>query len=174
MTVDRLFWNDALARSQNDVDLELVFSLTAAAGVNFATYVGPGVPRVLIEGGTGSALTTITQATVDALLGSTNEVIVATAFGTTAMVDNDTYAFVLDCGGQFKSGHYVTTTVDIAGTIGSQDSVVTTTALTNTTFTGTQIYLTANGNLAGRVTFTNVSAAATAGYLVFRIRLKCK
>lgn len=174
MTVDRLFWNDSLQRSQNDAELELVFSLTAAAGVNFATYVGPAVPRILIEGGTGSALTTITQSTVDALLGSTNEVIVATAFGTTAMVDNDTYAFVLDCGGQVKSAHYVTSTVDIAGTIGSQDNVATTTALPNSAFTGTQIYLTANGNLAGRITYTNVAAAATVGYLVFRIRIKCK
>lgn len=174
MTTDRLLWNDSLARSQNDIVLELAFSLTAGTGVNSAAYIGPGQPRILIEGGTGSALTTITQASVDALLGSTNEVIVATAFGTTAMVDNDTYAFVLDCSGQFKSGHYVETLVDIAGTIGFQDSVVTTTALTNTTFTGTQIYLTANGNLAGRITYTNVSAAATAGYLVFQIRLKCK
>lgn len=174
MTTDRLLWNDSLARSQDDVILELVFSLTAATGVNFATYIGPAIPRILIEGGTGSALTTITQTTVDALLGSTNEVIVATAFGTTAMVDNDTYAFVLDCGGQVKSGYYVATTVDIAGTIGSQDSVTTTTALTNATFTGTQVYVTSNGNLAGRITYTNVAAAATAGYLIFRIRIKCK
>lgn len=174
MTVDRLLWNDGLQRSQNDVELELVFSLTPATGVNFATYVGPAAPRALIEGGTGSALTTITQATVDALLGSTNEVIVATAFGTTAMIDNDTYAWVLDCGGQVRSAYYVTTTIDIAGTIASQDNVATTTPFTNTAFTGTQVYVTANGNLAGRVDFTNVSAAATAGYLVLRIRIKCK
>lgn len=174
MTTDRLLWNDSLARSQDDITLELVFSLTAAAGVNFATYIGPALPRILIEGGTGSALTTITQASVDALLGSTNEVLVTTAFGTTAMVDNDTYAFVLDCGGQVKAGYYVSTTVDIAGTIGSQDSVTTTTALTNATFTETQIYVTSNGNLAGRITYTNVSAAATAGYLIFRIRVKSK
>lgn len=174
MTTDRLLWNDPLARSQDDVTLELVFSLTAAAGVNFATYIGPAQPQILIEGGTGSALTTITQATVDALLGSTNEVIVANAFGTTAMIDNDTYAFVLNCGGQVKSGFYVSTRIDIAGTISSQDSVTTTTALTNVSFAGTQVYVTANGNLAGRVDFTNVSAAATAGYLIFNIRIKCK
>jgi hypothetical protein len=92
-------------------------------------------------------------------------------FGTTAMVDNDTYAFVLNCDGQIDRAvlSRVVTNLDIAGTVSSQNSKTGTTALTNIAFTGTQIYLTPAGNIAGRVTFTNISAAATVGWLVFTI-----
>lgn len=178
MTTVPFFNNESLQSSQADRVITLAFRLTADTGVNLAAYIpSQQVPQVLVEGGTGSALTTITQAAVDALLrasngdATVNDVIVATAFGTTAMVDNDTYAFVLNCDGQIDRAvtGWVSTVADIAGTVSLQNSRATTTALTNATFTGTNIYITPAGNLAGRITFTNISAAATAGWLVFNI-----
>jgi hypothetical protein len=50
----------------------------------------------------------------------------------------------------------------------------TNTALTNVAFTGIQVFKTSAGNLAGRITYTNVSAAATAGFLFLKIGVKTK
>lgn len=168
-TLVPLLENDPLNRSQQRCLLTLPFTLTAGSGVNSAAYIGPDVPQLLIEGGTGSALTTITQTAVNNLLNSTNEIVVATAFGTTAMVDNNTYAFVLNCDGQIDRVELVEVTVNIAGTIGHSIGVGTKTALTDTTFTLTQVYVSPEGNIAGRITYTAVSAAATAGHLIFKI-----
>jgi hypothetical protein len=173
-TLVPLLANDALNRSQQKAVLTLPFTLTAGTGVNTAAYIGPDVPQLLIEGGTGSALTTITQDAVDELLGSTDEIVVSTAFGTTAMVDNNTYAFVLNCDGQIDRVDLVEVTVNIAGTIGQSIGVGTTTALTNATFTLTQVYVSELGNIAGRITYTNISAAATAGHVVFKLHAVLK
>jgi len=177
MTTTPFLANELLDSSQYDRLITLPFTLTAGSGVNTAAWT-PLVytPQMLVEGGTGSALTTITQTAVDALLrdqtgaATVNDVVVSAMFGTTAMVDNDTYAFVLNCDGQLKRvGGYVFTRLNIAGTADGQDSTAGTTALTNVAFTGTQVYITPAGNLAGRVTYTNISAEATAGYLIFQI-----
>jgi hypothetical protein len=172
-TLVPLLNNDALNRSQDYV-ITLPFVLTAGTGVNTASFVGPEVPQLLIEGGTGAALTTITQSSVNALLGSTNEVVVATAFGTTAMVDNNTYAFVLNCDNQIDRVDLVEVTVNIAGTIGQSIGVGTKTALTDTAFALTQVFVTPLGNIAGRITYTAVSAAATAGHIVFKLHTVLK
>lgn len=164
---------ESLAGAANLLRLQLPFALTAGTGVNSASFVGPVKPRLLIEGGTGSALTTITQAAVDDLLGA-GQVVVATAFGTTAMVDNDTYAFVVDCGGQVESVYAVQAVVNIAGTVGVSVGVGTKTSLANSVFTLTQVYVTPAGQLAGRITYTNISAAATAGHLILDIAVKLK
>lgn len=172
------FNNELLEASQADRTIQLAFQLTAGAGVNTGSFIpSQQQPQYIVEGGTGSALTSITQANVDALLrfqngdATVNDVVVSAMFGTTAMVDNDTYAFVLNCDGQIDRAvlSRVVTNLDIAGTVSSNNSKMGTTALTNIAFTGTQIYVTPAGNLAGRVTFTNISAAATAGWLVFTI-----
>lgn len=178
MATTPFFNNELLELSQADRIITLAFQLTAGTGVNTAAYVpGNQAPQLIVEGGTGSALTAITQTACDALLraqngdATVNDVVVSAMFGTTAMVDNDTYAFVLNCDGQIDRTlrGWVRTTTDIAGTVALQNSRAGTTALTNVSFTGTQIYLTPAGNIAGRITFTNISAAATAGWLVFEI-----
>lgn len=161
-------WETGLARSQYDHLHILHYALTAGSGVNSAALVRSNQPaRALCEGGTGSALTSITQATVDALLGSVNEIIVTTAFGTTAMVDNDTYALVLDCGGQVRDVGFAACLLSIAGAGTFTLGTGTYTALTNATFTGVQTYVTALGNIGARVTLTNAAAAATAGFLTW-------
>ena len=168
------FQEYTLAKSQPNGEIFLPFKLTAGTGVNTPSVVGLDKPKLLVEGGTGSALTTITQAAIDSLLGSTNEVLATTAFGTSAMVDNDTYAFVLDCGGQIAEVMGAIAMVSIAGAGGLTLGQGTNTALPNSAFTGVQVFKTALGNLAGRVTYTNVSAAATAGFLFFKIAVKTK
>jgi hypothetical protein len=165
--------NVALGNSQAYV-LKLQFILTAGAGVNSAAYISQALtPQLLVEGGTGSALTTITQTAVDALLG-TDEVVVATAFGTSAMVDNDTYACVVKCNEQIKEVLGAVAYVNIAGTAGVKLGVGTKTALTDAAFTGVNVYVTPNGNLAIRVNYTNVSAAATAGQLFLELDVRIK
>ncbi len=169
-----VLWEPSLSASQDTVTIDLPFALATASGVNAASYIGQNKPRILVSGGSGSALVEITQATVDALLGSTNEILVTTAFGTTAMVDNNTYAWVLDCGGQIAEALEVEVLVNIGGTLGTSMGIGTTTALTNSTFTLSQVYVTALGNLAGRITYTNVSAAATAGNMLWSVRCRIK
>lgn len=173
-TLVPLLENDPLNRSQQKCILTLPFTLTAGSGVNSAAYIGPDVPQLLIEGGTGSALTTITQTAVNNLLGSTNEIVVSAAFGTTAMADNNTYAFVLNCDGQIDRVDLVEVTVNIAGTIGQSIGVGTRTALTDTSFSLTQVYVSDLGNIAGRITYTNISAALTAGHVVFKLHAVLK
>lgn len=172
-----LFINDALSKSQADEIIRVTLELsTAGANVNTARWRPLSrPPQYLAEGGTGGALTTITQAAVNDLLrdvngnATVNDVIVATAFGSTAMVDNDTYAWVLNCEGQISSIHGIFHAEANIGTPTPLTGIVTSTALTNATFTGAQVYLTPAGNLAGRVTFTNISAHTSAGTLTFDI-----
>lgn len=166
------YLNDSLGRAQS-YSLQLRFALTAGTGVNSASYVGPNAPQLLVEGGTGSALTTITQAAVDALIGS-GEIVVATALGTSAMVDNDTYAVVVNMDGQLKDVIGARAIVNIAGTAGVKAGVGTKTALTDAAFTGVNAYITPNGNLLLRLNYTNVSAAATAGHMFFDIDVVLK
>ena len=170
-----ILWNAELSRSQKMVTIELAFALTAGTGVNSASLHRPvkSAP-LLVEGGTGSALTTITQAAVNTLLGNTNDVVVGTAFGTTAMVDNDTYAFVLDMGGQATDVGGITVSVDIGGTAGSASGLGTKTALTNAAFTGANVCVSPAGNLYGRLNYTNISAAASAGSMIWRISVYLK
>jgi len=166
------FENDSLGRAQSYV-MQLRFALTAGTGVNTASYIGADAPQILVEGGTGSALTTITQAAVDALLGS-GQIVVATALGTSAMVDNDTYAIVVKTDGQIKDVKGAVAHVNIAGTAGVKLGVGTKTALTDAAFTGVNVYVTPAGDLLVRVNYTNVSAAATVGQLFVDIDVVLK
>jgi len=167
-----VFTESGLARSQRRTTISLPFAMATGTGVNTFTFLRTAdTPKVLAEGGTGSALTAITQDTVDALFDSTNEVVVSAAFGTTAMVDNDTVAFVLDCDGQIDNVNLVKVSATIAttGTASTKYGEGTKTALTNVAITAPQVFVTANGNLAGRANITNISAAGSAGYCVFEI-----
>ena len=174
MTKSLALYNEKLANADRSL-IVLPFTLTAGSGVNTAAYLEAGYkPDLIIEGGTGSALTAITQTTVDALLGSTNEIVVATALGTTGMVDNDTYACVVNCNGQVQEVGLIECTLDIAGTLTHYVAAGTKTAFTNATFTGIQCYVTALGNILIRLTATNCSAAATAGHLIVKLYAKMK
>lgn len=171
--------SDALmAQSQPDIVLHLAFALTADAGVNKAALINVqniAQTDILVEGGTGAALIAITQSTVDTLLGSVNEIIVTTAYGTTAMVDNDTYALVVNMNRQVKNVGDVKVHVAIAGaTAPAILGIGTKTALTNAAFTGANVFVTSLGNLGCRVNFTNASAAATAGLMFWEIPLYLK
>lgn len=156
---------DALSRSQKMTTLTLPFVLTA--GVMSLHRPAKGA-KMLIEGGTGAALVTITQAAVDNLL-AVNDVVVATAFGTTAMVLNNTVAFVIDCGGQIRDVGATAVSLEIAGVSSSALGLGTLTALTNAVFTAVQVYVTPAGNLAGRATMTGVSAVGSSGSMTLRI-----
>lgn len=169
---------DALmAKAQPDLILKLDFTLTAGAGVNVAALLGVqsiAQTDILVEGGTGSALTAITQSTVDTLLGSTNEIIVTTAYGTTAMVDNDTYALVINMSNCVRAVSSGRVSVSIAGAGAVAIGAGTKTALTNAAFTGVNVYVTSLGNLGCRVNYTNISAAATAGFMFWEIPIYLK
>jgi hypothetical protein len=106
--------NDALARSQNKANFELAWNLVASTGQNVATYIGSDVPQIIIIPG-GSTLPT--QAVVNSLLGTQNDVIVGAAFGPTAMVADDTYGFILACDGQIREAGHVQVSLNIAGTV---------------------------------------------------------
>jgi len=173
-SITPLIGNLRLAQSQDRILLRLPFILTAGTGVNTARYCEIEQPGFLIEGGTGAALTAITQASVNELLGNVGDVNVAATFGTTAMVDNNTYGFVVACSGIFRSLPFCEVNLEIAGVVTTQLSVPTKTPLTNVSFTGTQIFLTPAGNIAGRVQLTNISAAATVGYIFIKLSAELK
>lgn len=164
--------NDPLARSQNKISLKIAFTLaTAGSGQNVPTLVGSDSPQYIVIPG-GSTLPT--QATVDALLGVPNDVIVATAFGSTAMVANNTYGLILNCGGQLAEIDECTANLNIGGTVSGSVGVGTTTALTNASFTLLQVYLTPAGNLAARIAATGLSLNTNAGSLFFSFTVKTK
>ncbi len=168
-----MLWEPSLASSQDLVEICLPFILTNGAVQNTAAFLGRSSPRILVEGGS-AGVTDITQAAVDALLGSTNEVIVATAFGSTAMAADNTYCWVLDCSGQIAEVLDVKVLVNVAGTVGKSMGIGTTTALTDAGFTLSQVYLTSAGNLAGRITYTDIDAMATDGAMYWHIQARIK
>ncbi len=168
-----MLWEPSLAESQDLVEICLPFILTNGAGPNTAAFLGANSPRILVEGG-NDGVTDITQDAVDALLGSEDEVIVAVAFGTTAMDADNTYCWVLDCDGQIAEVLDVKVLVNVAGTIGKSMGIGTTTALADAGFTLSEVYLTSEGNLAGRITYTDISALATDGAMYWHIQARIK
>lgn len=162
--------NPQLSQSQDLIEIRLPYNLVAGGSVNSAVYVtADNQPSTLIEGGTGLALVNITQASVDALLGVANDVIVANAFGTTAMAAANTYGFVIACSGSIRRAQFAFHMVNIAGVVTNLLAVPSTVPLTNVAFTGAQVVVTPAGNLVGRIQLTNVSAPATVGNIFLRI-----
>lgn len=165
-------YNDSLARAQKHAVIRLPFAIATGAIVAAVTYVGDRVPQILVEPGIGAGtLTVLTQANIDALLGSSSEVVASTAFGATAMVSGTTLGWVLDCGGQIAAVDAVKAwgTITAGGSATTQLGKGTTTALTNAAVTNPQVYVTASGNLAGRVTMANLVSGTSVGYCVFEI-----
>jgi hypothetical protein len=166
----------SLASSQQTERVSLQFAIVATTGCALFTWNGnTPTPRLLAEGGKGSAMTILTQAAIDALLGSTNEIISATAFDTTNMADNNSMAVVLDCKGQVAHVAGVQAFVNIAGTCGVKNGNGTKTVPPATTApVGITAYVTALGNICLRMTYTNVSAAASAGHVCITMDVKFK
>lgn len=159
--------NGELSLGTPDYYLTLQYVLTAGTGVNTAALVEPQkVISQAIGMGTGSALASLSQTLCDQAMGEVSGVVATTIFGTTAMADNNTAGGVLGLSGQVAKLGVCEAKLNIAGTITQYQVQATTTALTNGAFTGLQVYISAEGNLAWRLTATDVSAAATAGFLV--------
>ena len=153
--------------------VEIVLPISIASGV--PTFAGNEKPDLLIEKGLAGSQVILAQAKIDTLLGSTNEVVEAGIFGSTAMAANDTLGFVLDCDGQIDRVDHVEALVDI-GAAGAVPGLGfgTKTALTDAAFTNPEVYVSANGNIAGRVLYTNITAAGTSGRAVLKMRVLLK
>lgn len=151
------------------------YVLTAGTGVNVATLRAPQLSLSHAVGmGTGSALASLTQTLCDQAMGEVGGIVATTVFGTTAMVDNDTAGGVIGLNGQVAELGVCSVTCNIAGTLTVFVATPTRTALTNAPFTGLQVYISPAGNIAWRLTLTNISAAATAGHILLNFPLFIK
>lgn len=147
--------------------------LTITAGV--PTFEGVAKPDLIVEKGLAGSQVLLAQAKIDTLLGSTNEVVESGIFGTTAMAADNTLGFVLDCDGQVDSVQSVRAFVDITST-GAIPGLGygTKTALTDASFTNPEVYVSASGNIAGRILYADISASGTAGRCVIEMDVLLK
>jgi hypothetical protein len=162
------FKNSALGYAVNrEVVLTLPFSLTAG----IPAFEGVEKPDILVEKGLAGSQVILAQANIDTLLGSTNEVVTATAFEATAMAANNTFGYVLDCDGQIEKINSVEAYVDMSTTGAIPGIGFGSTALATGAFTNPEAMVTANGNVAGRVLYTNITATGTSGRAM--VKLHC-
>ena len=162
-----VFKNSALGYATNrEVVIALPFTLTAGV----PAFEGVEVPAILVEKGLAGSQVILAQAKINTLLGSTNEVVTATAFEATAMAANNTVGFVLNCDGQIEKINAVEVYNDVTAT-GCETVVLGygSTALATGAFTVAQAMVTASGNIAGRVFATDVSATGTAGRSMLKL-----
>jgi hypothetical protein len=152
------------------VDLVLPFSI--AAGV--PSYAGTEKPDILVEKGLAGSQVILAQTAINTLLGSTNEVVTATAFEATAMAADDTLGFVLDCDGQIDRIDHIEALVDIGAPGAVPGLGFGATTLASGAFTNPEMMVTASGNIAGRVLYTDLTASGTAGRLVVKCRALLK
>jgi hypothetical protein len=152
------------------VDIVLPFTLTAGV----PAYAGNEKPDIIVEKGLAGSQVLLAQAKIDALLGSTNEVVEATAFEATAMAADNTLGFVLDCDGQIDRIDHIEALVDIGAPGAVPGLGFGSTALASGAFTNPEMMVTASGNIAGRVLYTNLTATGTAGRLVLKARALLK
>lgn len=166
------FTNSGLAYAMAR-QVELVLPFTITSGV--PAYAGTEKPEILVEKGLAGSQVILAQANIDSLLGSTNEVLEAGIFGSSALVADNTVGFVLDCDGQIDRVDHVECLVDIGAT-GAVPGLGfgTKTALTDAAFTNPEVYVSADGNIAGRVLYANISAAASSGRFVLKMRAVLK
>jgi hypothetical protein len=152
--------------------VEFVLPISIAAGV--PSYAGNEKPDILVERGLAGSQVILAQSNINSLLGSTNEVVTATAFESTSMAANDTLGFVLDCDGQIDRVDHIEVLSDI-GTTGAIPGLgFGSTALASGAFTNPEIMVTASGNVAGRVILTNITATGTNGRAVIKFRALLK
>lgn len=138
----------------------ITIPLKFTAGV--PAFMGTEVPDMLVEKGLAGSQAILTQALIDTLLGSTNEVVASGTFGTTAMAADNTFGFVLNCSGQINRVDLVEAVVDMTTTGAIPGlGLGTTTALTDATFYNPECFVSASGNIAVRCTYTNIVATGT-------------
>jgi hypothetical protein len=101
------------------------------------------------------------QATVDSFLGITNDVVVATSYGSTAM-GTDAYGFIINLQGQASTACWAEAVAYLATPIpaGVVGAGTVTTALANTLTQGFAV--TAGGNVYGRLIMTGLDAGTCA------------
>lgn len=159
-------FEDKLA-SHEKVCVELAYNIT---GAKAGSFILPS-PSAII----GYDSSDFTQSAIDALLGTTNEFIAGTAFGSTAM-GTDALGLVLNLQGQSAvvSQCYMEVKVAIAGTA-AETLIVKgqTSALPNTLASPARMQIGANGNLAAQVVLTGLDAA-TSGMILFKFYLQMK
>ena len=176
--ISRILDDVALSISQQGV---IEFNFKIASGVCTATSNRSGYsPNCLIEATVGAAAVAIlTQPKIDLLLGSTNEVIAATAFGTTALEDDKTLGGVINCGGQVQhiikseAMGFAPTAIYYTsyGTAAGWNSDA---AITDAAIAGFQVYVTALGNIAFLLNHADLSKSTTSGHLTLRFSVKLK
>ena len=160
--------NSALNYAVNrEVVLTLPFTLTAGV----PAFEGAEQPDILVEKGLAGSQVILAQAKINTLLGSTNEVVTATAFESTSMAANDTFGFVLDCDGQIEKINSIEAYVDITTSGAIPGIGFGSTALASGSFTDPEAMVTASGNVAGRVKYTNITATGTSGRAM--VKLHC-
>jgi hypothetical protein len=155
-----------LTYSQSFETIKLIFSITDHADNAAFAWAGNNLPpQHLVAGATvTTGGTSITQAEINALLGSTDEFEIAKIFGTTAMVADNAMGFVLNCKGQVKNVSSVRATVSLVdGTCVSLNGIGTTSELADADFTATpaEVEVSPEGNIAGRLYLTNLSLATS-------------
>lgn len=158
-TIVPLLDNEALARHQT-TPLRLSFTIT---GAKTATIQGPNPFQATFGFDTpGSATAALGQTTIDNLLVIPNEVIAATAFGSTAM-GVDAFGLVVLFNNQLRAIR----SMHVSSNIGSGGATVdtwcagTTTALPNTLPALSRCYITSAGNLAAQFVLAGLDAATS-------------
>jgi hypothetical protein len=140
----------------------LIYNITGAKTGAFAALA----PQALVA----YDASTITQAQIDALLGSTNEFL-ASVFTSTAM-GTDALGLVLDCNGQIAAVHSVEISSLVGTTQASQLGSVA--ALTNASLAAVaRIEKSALGNLGLQCVVTGLDVA-TSGQLLIKILVDLK
>lgn len=153
--------NDGLARHQK-ASIELIYNITGAKTGAFAALA----PQALVA----YDASTITQAQIDALLGSTNEFL-ASVFTSTAM-GTDALGLVLDCNGQIAAVH----SVEISSLVGTTQAgqLGSIAALTNASLAAVpRIEKSALGNLGLQCVVTGLDVA-TSGQILIKILVDLK
>jgi hypothetical protein len=159
-------FEDKLASHQK-VDIEVAYVIT---GAKTGRFILPA-PLAIVGYDTGD----FSQAAIDALLGTTNEFIAATAFGATAM-GTDALGLVLGLAGQaaVTAECFMHMSANIGGTAVAVPVVKgQVSALPNTLATSPRMQVGANGNLAIQAVITGLDAA-TSGMVTFRLSIQPK
>lgn len=166
----------ALGRSQKCVWLKFPFVVATGSAVADVSYLDVSdAPRHLVEASSGT-LITLTQANIDALLGSTNEVVASAMFGSTAMAANNAVGGVIDFGGQLAhvDSVRVAATKTAGGSATTQLGKGTKTALTDVAITDPQVYVTSSGNLAFRLAQTGLASGTSVGHILLEVQAYLK
>ena len=163
-----VFTDSQLGRYQVDRE-NITLAVLITAGV--PTIIGTAKPKILIEKGLAGSQVELTQANIDDLLGVADDVDAATAFGSTAMVANDTLGFVLACEGQVESVDVARMYVAGASALSLVEDVTT---LPDSAFTGLEVLVTPAGNIVARYDELNITAAGSNVVVLLEIYTRLK